>query len=65
MITSGSNSRVKQVVQWQKSARERDEAGVFPAEGFKMFEEAPEDSVREVYVSQVAYEKICSSPALK
>ena len=65
MITSSSNSRVKQVIQWQKSARERDEAGVFPAEGFKMFEEVPEDSVREVYVSQGAYEKICSSPALK
>lgn len=65
MITSSSNSRVKQVIQWQKSARERDKAGVFPAEGFKMFEEVPQDSVREVYVSQGAYEKICSSPALK
>ncbi len=65
MITSGSNSRVKQVIQWQKSAKERDGAGVFPAEGFKMFEEVPEESVREVYISQAAYERICSSPALK
>lgn len=65
MITSSSNSRVKQVIQWQKSAKERDGAGVFPAEGFKMFEEVPEDSVREVYVSQSAYEKVCSFPSLK
>lgn len=65
MITSSSNSRVKQVIQWQKSAKERDGAGVFPAEGFKMFEEVPGESVREVYVSQNAYEKICASPVLR
>ncbi|MCM1056880.1 MAG: RNA methyltransferase [Firmicutes bacterium] len=65
MITSSSNSRVKQVVQWQKSAKERDQAGVFPAEGFKMFEEAPEELLREVYLSQGAYERLCSFPALK
>lgn len=65
MITSSSNNRVKQVIQWQKSARERDEAGVFPAEGFKMFEEVPEESVREVYLSRSAYERVCSSPMLK
>lgn len=65
MITGSSNSRVKQVVQWQKSAKERHEAGVFLAEGFKMFEEAPEDSVKEIYVSQSACSKLCSSPALK
>lgn len=65
MITSGSNSRVKQVVQWQKSAREREEAGVFPAEGFKMFEEAPEEAVREVYISREAYERTASCPALR
>lgn len=65
MITSSSNSKVKQVIQWQKSARERDAAGVFVAEGFKMFEEAPPASVREVYVSRGAYDKISSFPALK
>lgn len=65
MITSSSNSRVKQVILWQKSARERDEAGVFPAEGFKMFDEVPENSVKEVYVSQSACAKACSSSALK
>ncbi|MCM1191899.1 MAG: RNA methyltransferase [Butyrivibrio sp.] len=64
MITSSSNSRVKQVIQWQKSAKERNQAGVFPAEGFKMFEEVPEESLREVYLSQGAYEKREFFPAL-
>lgn len=65
MITSSSNSRVKQVVQWQKSAKEREEAGIFLAEGFKMFEEAPEDSVREVYLSQSAYARMNKYPKLQ
>lgn len=65
MITSGSNSRVKQIVQWQRSSRERREAGVFLAEGFKMFEEAPESFIREVYLSQEAYAKVCMSGALR
>ncbi len=65
MITSSSNNRVKQVVQWQKSARERYEAGVFLAEGFKMFEEAPEESVKEIYVSQGAYSRVRSCPAMR
>lgn len=65
MITSSSNSRVKQVVQWQKSAKERREAGVFLAEGFKMFEEAPEESVREIYLSESAYRRADLSPALR
>lgn len=65
MITSSSNRRVKQIVQWQRSAKERREAGVFLAEGFKMFEEAPEGSVREVYLSESAYRKQDLSPALR
>lgn len=52
MITSNSNARVKQIRQWQGSARERREAGIFLTEGFKMFEEAPEESIRQVYVSE-------------
>lgn len=65
MITSSSNSRVKQVVQWQKSAKEREEAGIFLAEGFKMFEEVPEASVREVYFSEAAYAKLAQYPKLR
>ena len=46
MITSSANPKVKQVVQWQTKARERRSAGVFLTEGFKMFEEAPEELIR-------------------
>ncbi len=52
MITSGSNPRVKQVVQWQTKAKERRRDGVFVAEGAKMYQEAPEALVREVYITQ-------------
>lgn len=51
MISSISNNRIKQVVQWQNRARERKEAGIFIAEGIKMFEEAPKEWIREAYVS--------------
>lgn len=57
MITSSANQKVKQVVQWQQKAKERRDAGVFLTEGFKMFEEAPTESVREVYISQGALKK--------
>ena len=54
MITSSANSRVKQVIQWQTKAKERKKAGVFLTEGFKMYEEAPLESILEVYVAESA-----------
>ncbi len=51
MITSTSNQKVRQVVQWQTKAKERKKAGVFLAEGVKMLEEAPADWIREIYLS--------------
>ena len=52
MITSVANPRVKQVVLWQNKAKERRKDNIFLAEGVKMFEEAPEKSIREVYLTQ-------------
>lgn len=52
MISSVANARVKQVVQWQTKAKERRKAKVFLAEGIKMFQEAPQKSIVEVYVSE-------------
>lgn len=52
MITAASNSRIKRLVSLQQKAKARREAGVFVAEGTKMFLEAPVDRVREVYVSE-------------
>lgn len=65
MITSSSNAKVKQVVQWQTKARERKEAGIFLTEGFKLFQEAPEESIREVYLSEGALEKMETDPVLE
>lgn len=57
MITSSANGKVKQVVQWQKKARERRDAGIFLTEGFKLFRETPEESVCEVYLTEEALER--------
>lgn len=65
MITSTANARVKQIVQWQSKAKERRKDGVFLAEGIKMFEEAPESSVCEVYVSEDIADKLKDRPELE
>ena len=58
MITSLSNPRVKQVVLWQGKAKERKKDGIFLVEGIKMYEEAPEDSVKETYILEETLEKL-------
>lgn len=58
MITSVSNARVKQVVQWQTKAKERKKDNVFLAEGMKMFEEAPAEWIQEVYVEEAVFQKL-------
>lgn len=65
MITSVSNAKVKQVVQWQGKARERKKDGIFLAEGIKMFGEAPLDWIREAYVTESALEKLSQVPETK
>ena len=52
MITSTGNQQVKNLVQLKKKAKVRKEQNVFLAEGLKMFQEAPEDRIRQVYVSE-------------
>jgi len=61
MITSSANKKVKQVVQWQTKAKERKKDNVYLVEGFKMFEEASENSILEVYISEDALEKLTDS----
>lgn len=58
MISSLANARIKQVVQWQTKARERQKAQVFVAEGLKMYLEAPKAHIREVYVSTEFLERL-------
>lgn len=57
MITSNSNSQVKNVIQLLKKAKVRDEQDVFVVEGLKMFLEAPRENVVAAFVSQSFYGK--------
>ncbi len=52
MLTSVNNARVKQIVQWQTKAKERKKDNIFIAEGLKMWEEAPEELLLEVYLTE-------------
>jgi TrmH family RNA methyltransferase len=58
VITSSSNSKVKQVIRWRDKAKERRRDGIFIAEGTKMFEEAPDERIVEVYVSESIQNKL-------
>lgn len=57
MITATSNKRIKWLVSLSEKAKERRKEGVFLVEGAKMFEEAQEEYIREVYVSESYIEK--------
>ncbi len=57
MITATSNKRIKHLVSLAEKAKMRNAEQVFLAEGSKMFEEAAEDRILEVYVSESYIEK--------
>ncbi len=52
MITSISNTQVKQVCAYVQKARERRKDGIFVVEGPRMFEEAPVSWIYKVYATQ-------------
>ena len=58
MITSTSNQKVKQIVQWQAKARARRQDDLFVAEGLKMYEEAPMELIREVYLTESLLQRV-------
>lgn len=57
MITATGNKRIKWLVSLSEKAKERKKEKVFLVEGSKMFEEADEKYIREVYVSEGYIEK--------
>lgn len=57
MITSMGNAQVKQLLQWQKKAKQRNKDGIFLVEGIRMFAEVPKERLKKVYVSKSFYEK--------
>ena len=57
MITSTGNKKVKWLVSLTEKSKERKKEQVFVVEGTKMFEEADERYICEVYVSESYIEK--------
>lgn len=57
LITSTSNTQVKQLVQLQKKAKERTAQDVFVVEGMKMYQEVPRERLLHTYVSESLYNK--------
>lgn len=60
MITSVSNSQIKQVCAYVQKAKERRKDEVFVVEGAKMFEEAPVDWIVKAYVTESFLQKYAS-----
>lgn len=52
MITSTSNQQMKNLMLLMKKAKARNEQELFVVEGRKMFQEVPEEWLKQVYVSE-------------
>ncbi|MBR6003709.1 MAG: RNA methyltransferase, partial [Lachnospiraceae bacterium] len=52
MITSTDNKRIKNVISLLEKSKARKEQDAFVIEGIKLFEEAPEDAILEVFVAE-------------
>ena len=52
IITSIKNDKIKEVIKLRDKARERRDAGLFITEGVRMFLEAPDELIRDIYVSE-------------
>ena len=52
IITSIKNSKIKNVIKLRDKARDRRELQLFITEGVRMFLEAPDELIREIYVSE-------------
>lgn len=57
MITSTSNGKIKNIIKYAKSAKDRRRADVFLVEGLRMFLEIPAGQMLETYVTKGFYEK--------
>lgn len=57
MITSIHNQQLKEIQNWKKKRKARDESGIFLVEGIRMFLEIPKEKLRKVFVSNSFYQK--------
>lgn len=58
MITSTSNGKIKHLITLREKSRIRSKEGLFLAEGIKMFEEAPLERMKELYISEALWREI-------
>lgn len=58
MITSLANGKIKRLITLQDKSRTRNKEGLFLAEGIKMFEEAPFEHLKEVYVNETLWREL-------
>ena len=52
MITSTANGHIRKLIQLREKSRTRSKEGLFLAEGIRMFEETPIESLKEIYCSE-------------
>lgn len=64
MITSYANGRVKNIIQLASKSKVRKEQNAFVAEGIKMYLEAPDERIREVYVSESLLKRVLSDKGI-
>ena len=58
MISSTSNGRIRHLTELMARRKTRDEESLFVCEGFRMFEEAPDRLITEVYIEDKTYDEM-------
>lgn len=58
MITSLTNGRIKHAIQLREKRSLRNQEGLFVAEGFKMFEEAPLQKIKEIFCREDIWQQM-------
>lgn len=58
MITSQTNQHIKRLIKLKQSSKTRTKEQVFIIEGIKLFLEAPEHLIKEIYISKDFHDKI-------
>lgn len=57
MISSTSNSQIKNIIQLQNKSKYRNKQGCFVVEGIRIFSEIPVEEIVKIYVSESYYNK--------
>ena len=55
---SAGNKKIKQLQSWQRSSKDRREAGVFIVEGVRMYGEAPKGWIKDIYITQKVLDEL-------